>query len=203
MTQQVINVGTVANDGTGDPLRTAFIKVNANFAETYTALPVDVSGNIVPAAKASDVAALQTSKADINSPNFTGDPKVPTPQANDNDMSIPNTAWVTSHFLPIPVIPPPAGVDLTAYAPLASPHFVGIPTAPTATSVTNTQQLATTAFVHAAVTAISFTPTPTPPPTPISGQFWYDLSTGILAIYVDDGTSSQWIGINGLVTTVS
>jgi hypothetical protein len=35
MTQQVINVGTVANDGTGDPLRTAFIKVNANFAEVY------------------------------------------------------------------------------------------------------------------------------------------------------------------------
>jgi hypothetical protein len=36
MTQQVIAVGTVGNDGTGDPLRTAFSKANANFAELYS-----------------------------------------------------------------------------------------------------------------------------------------------------------------------
>lgn len=30
---QTINVGSAANDGTGDPLRTAFQKVNTNFAE--------------------------------------------------------------------------------------------------------------------------------------------------------------------------
>lgn len=35
MTQQAINVGTVANDGTGDPIRTAFQKANANFTELY------------------------------------------------------------------------------------------------------------------------------------------------------------------------
>lgn len=35
MTQQVINVGNVANDGAGDPLRTAFIKTNENFTELY------------------------------------------------------------------------------------------------------------------------------------------------------------------------
>lgn len=33
MAIQVINIGTVANDGTGDDLREAFVKVNANFAE--------------------------------------------------------------------------------------------------------------------------------------------------------------------------
>src|SRR5579862_5689396 len=33
--QQVIGTGTTANDGTGDPLRTAFTKVNANFTEVY------------------------------------------------------------------------------------------------------------------------------------------------------------------------
>lgn len=31
MTIQTINIGAVANDRTGDPLRTAFTKVNANF----------------------------------------------------------------------------------------------------------------------------------------------------------------------------
>lgn len=36
MSQQIINVGTNANDNTGDPIRTAFIKTNANFTELYT-----------------------------------------------------------------------------------------------------------------------------------------------------------------------
>lgn len=35
MAKQVINIGSVANDGTGDPLRTAFDKVNDNFTELY------------------------------------------------------------------------------------------------------------------------------------------------------------------------
>lgn len=35
MAKQVINVGTVANDGTGDPLRTAMIKAKENFDELY------------------------------------------------------------------------------------------------------------------------------------------------------------------------
>ena len=32
---QVINIGTTANDGTGDTVRNAFDKVNGNFAEVY------------------------------------------------------------------------------------------------------------------------------------------------------------------------
>ena len=36
MAKQVINIGTTANDGTGDPLRSAFDKVNDNFTELYT-----------------------------------------------------------------------------------------------------------------------------------------------------------------------
>jgi len=35
MAQQVVNIGTVANDGTGDPLRDAFDKINDNFVELY------------------------------------------------------------------------------------------------------------------------------------------------------------------------
>ena len=38
MAQQTINIGTNANDGTGDDLRTGAGKVNANFVELYTAL---------------------------------------------------------------------------------------------------------------------------------------------------------------------
>ena len=35
MAKQTINIGTTANDGTGDPLRTAFDKANDNFDELY------------------------------------------------------------------------------------------------------------------------------------------------------------------------
>ncbi|MBN9014494.1 MAG: hypothetical protein J0H25_15980, partial [Rhizobiales bacterium] len=37
MAQQTINIGTTANDGTGDALRSAFTKVNANDTELYAA----------------------------------------------------------------------------------------------------------------------------------------------------------------------
>lgn len=36
MAQQVLNVGSAANDGTGDPLRTAGGKINDNFTEVYS-----------------------------------------------------------------------------------------------------------------------------------------------------------------------
>lgn len=36
MSRQIINIGSAANDGTGDPLRTCFTKSNANFQELYS-----------------------------------------------------------------------------------------------------------------------------------------------------------------------
>ena len=42
MTKQTINVGTAANSKNGDPLRTAFQKVNSNFDELYAAMGADV-----------------------------------------------------------------------------------------------------------------------------------------------------------------
>jgi len=38
MTIQSINLGLYPNDGTGDDLRTAFVKVNSNFTSIYTQL---------------------------------------------------------------------------------------------------------------------------------------------------------------------
>jgi hypothetical protein len=40
MSQQIINVGNLPDNGDGDPLRTAFIKTNDNFTEIYAAGPV-------------------------------------------------------------------------------------------------------------------------------------------------------------------
>mgnify|MGYP007072317477 CR=1 FL=1 len=53
MTQQVINTGAVANDGTGDPLRSAFIKADDNFDAIWAYGPVDtnikISGTTITA----------------------------------------------------------------------------------------------------------------------------------------------------------
>lgn len=46
MAKQTINIGSSANDGTGDPLRTAFDKVNDNFNELYSATGAGSGQNI-------------------------------------------------------------------------------------------------------------------------------------------------------------
>jgi hypothetical protein len=51
MAKQTINIGSSANRGDGDPLRTAFRKVNENFTELYNtvdslevpSIPTDIS----------------------------------------------------------------------------------------------------------------------------------------------------------------
>ena len=42
---QTINVGNLVNDGLGDDLRTAFLKVNANFSELNTGLTITASNS--------------------------------------------------------------------------------------------------------------------------------------------------------------
>ena len=48
MSQQVINVGSTANDNNGDTLRGSWIKANANFDEIYAALPLTAPSTWVP-----------------------------------------------------------------------------------------------------------------------------------------------------------
>ena len=61
----------------------------------------------------------------------------------------------------------------------------------------NSTAIATTAFVKAqpggglAVVRLA-----TAPGSPANGSYWYDLSTGILSIYVNDGNSSQWVMVS-------
>jgi len=46
MAKQTINIGSAANDGTGDPLRTAFSKANDNFGELYAVTGAGSGQNI-------------------------------------------------------------------------------------------------------------------------------------------------------------
>jgi len=46
MAKQTVNIGTSANDGTGDALRTAFDKINDNFNELYSVTGAGTGQNI-------------------------------------------------------------------------------------------------------------------------------------------------------------
>jgi len=50
MAREVINVGAVPNDGTGDPIRTAYIKCNNNFGELYSRVQTLVPSTAVGSA---------------------------------------------------------------------------------------------------------------------------------------------------------
>jgi hypothetical protein len=103
------------------------------------------------------------STADVNAAyaNYPNDliiPTAPNPALGDASNRIATTLFVDDSLADLQqwvvnYIAGGGGIDLSGYAPLASPNFSGIPTAPTAATGVSTGQLATTAFVHNAVTA--------------------------------------------------
>lgn len=58
MTKQVIGLGTIANDHTGDSLRVAATKINTNFTEIYTAIGNGTIAALAPVAKTGDYTDL-------------------------------------------------------------------------------------------------------------------------------------------------
>jgi cytoskeletal protein CcmA (bactofilin family) len=84
MAEQIINVGTAPNNGTGDPLRTAFIKTDNNFDQIWAAGPVGTNVRI----QGSTVSTLQVNQ-DLNlSPNGTGNIRL-----NNNAIPGANNTW--------------------------------------------------------------------------------------------------------------
>ena len=71
MAKQTVNLGSSANDGTGDPLRTAFDKINDNFDELYL-YSTAASGNNITIT-GNTIASDNTNGNIILDPNGTGD----------------------------------------------------------------------------------------------------------------------------------
>ncbi|MGR1627581.1 phage tail protein [Salmonella enterica] len=114
-------------------------------------------------------------KAPLTSPAFTGIPTAPTASQGANSTQIANTAFVKAAITTL-INGAPGTLDtlkeiaaainndpnysttinnaLALKAPLASPALTGIPTAPTAAQGTNNTQIATTAYVRAAISAL-------------------------------------------------
>jgi hypothetical protein len=74
MTRQVINVGATANDGTGDGLRTAYIKCNDNFQELYntTQTPIQIVNGTSSMAVANSANVTISIAGSSNIVNFAG-----------------------------------------------------------------------------------------------------------------------------------
>ncbi|MDR4881003.1 tail fiber protein [Escherichia ruysiae] len=118
---------------------------------------------------------LADTKAPIESPSLTGTPTAPTAAQGTNSTQIANTAFVKAAITAL-INGAPGALDtlkeiatainndpnfsttinnaLALKAPLASPALTGIPTAPTAAQGTNNTQIATTAYVRAAISAL-------------------------------------------------
>ena len=77
MSKQIINIGASANDGTGDPLRSAFDKANDNFNEIYLALGdasnatdlFDINGNLDLSGKSHKISFLYNTKLELDNVN--------------------------------------------------------------------------------------------------------------------------------------
>lgn len=68
MSQQIINLGATPNDGTGDPLRTAFTKINSNFTEIY--------GNVASSSYKFTNNTMSTTAGNIEIDSFSGNTNV-------------------------------------------------------------------------------------------------------------------------------
>jgi hypothetical protein len=71
MATSFVNVGSIANDGTGDPIRTAFITVNENFNIVNGAIFAGTVPTIISAT--SVTAGIITSNSSITGNTITGD----------------------------------------------------------------------------------------------------------------------------------
>ena len=97
MAKQVINIGTAANDGTGDPLRTAFDKANSNFTELY-----DASVEVDDATIGYNVSEqLEIKDGGVTFSKLDGTTIVTEAEgihSNDNDTTIPTSAAVIDYL---------------------------------------------------------------------------------------------------------
>ena len=84
MAEQIIDVGTAPNNGTGDPLRTAFIKTDNNFDQIWAAGPVGSNVRI----QNNVVSTLQVNQDLALSPNGVGNVRL-----NNNTIPGANNTW--------------------------------------------------------------------------------------------------------------
>ena len=82
MAQEVINIGAIADDGTGDTIRGAGIKINANFTELYADPLVDTSLGFIQ----NEISSTESNADIVLKPSGTGAVLFPAIKINDNNI---------------------------------------------------------------------------------------------------------------------
>ena len=83
MARQTLNVGTNANDGSGDTLRAAMIKVNEMFTEVYSAPGISSDAILI---SGNEIKTIRSDDDLIFSPSGTGSITFPALRFNDNNI---------------------------------------------------------------------------------------------------------------------
>jgi hypothetical protein len=196
MTKQIINIGTSANKGNGDPLRTAFTKVNENFTELYTALGLNVDGTLNLGAfeftgsvmSTTDSTAITIDQATTVTSNLTVGGDILPSLANGGNLGSSTAPW------------------RSLYVSNNTIYLGGIPLSLDANNNLTVNGLPVTGG-GSSVTTSATTPT-----SPSLGDLWYDTNSGRTYVYYDAswvdsspvdgaGISSSNQLVNGAYTT--
>ena len=178
MTRQSISTGTTANDGTGDNLRDAGVKINANFVELYQKLGGDsntlTSNSIIFEGSTAD--SFETTLLAIDP---TVDRIVYIPNANGTILLDSATQTLTNKTLTSPIISTIVNTG-TLTLPTSTSTLVGRTTTDTLTNKTLTSPILTTPTISTLTT---------------NGDLLYSSGSGVLV--------RRAIGSTGQVLTVS
>ena len=174
MTKQIINIGTSANKGNGDPLRTAFAKVNANFDELYTALGLNADGTLSLGAfeftgsvmTTTDSTAITIDQATTVTSNLTVGGDILPSLANGGNLGSLAAPW------------------RSLYVSNNTMYLGGIPLSLDANNNLLVNNQPVTGGGGSSVTTSA-----TAPVGPSVGDLWYDTASGRTYVYYD----SSWV----------
>jgi hypothetical protein len=173
MSQQQINLGT-ADKGNGDPLRTAFTKVNANFTELYDAVDLTTVGmDIIPATNNTYNIGSSSNKWR----NLYLSDKI---YFNSTSLTVDGTGSLIINGVAV-ATPGGAQVNSNWNAVSGVAQILNKPTIPTDVNQLNDVD----GLLGTAITSTGATP----PGTPSEGTLWYDTVSGRIYVYYD----ASWI----------
>ena len=168
------------------------------------------SGNVV--LELADITAA--GGAPVASPAFSGTPTVPTPASPvAATTTVPNTNWVVQYIALSTVASFNGRIggvtlnanDISAAGGLANPNvaLTGTPTAPTALPGTNTTQVATTAYVTAAITNLGGNYVPLAGNALISGPLTMNGASATLTLNGNATASMQAVPLQQLTSAIA
>lgn len=179
-------VNNLSNDTTD-----RFTALNSAFLSNVSQINANVSSATV---RITNIENTLPSKADLNSPSFTGIPMAPTMPSGNNSSIIATTSYVDSADTEInlyinsqisatqSLASTNLASGLSTKANIDSPGLTGTPTATTPNSTDNSTRISTTAYVQGAITGPNtrwqgsrYFVQSTPPSDAGEGDFWFQI----------------------------